>query len=397
MNQVLSGPYTNYGTVVSKKELAEMAMMPNWVLLKPTQTFLDAVEQTESGLLVSWPHKPGSWKRPDQHAIMRAQVVRACDRLQYSETLRLIANGIAVARPEVDVEVDVQPGDYVLCRYGAIQDAIDRSTIIVDETGEWFYVFVCYDSLVLRERGNTITPLNGYYIVEPQKEILSTTVVTYSSKEPIERVKILAVPNYTVKRYWWEEVHNRRTPSGGYKPTWDAGGKTEDGAIVHPKITGWTLKGGSGSAGNYGYRDHGFFSVGMTAYVKKGAAPALDNDINMADRKHRLQGLRRISEKDIVAWRDGNIIRPNKNRVKVVPGPGDDYWDRQKHLQIPASFRSLPRGGTVIEIMPTEDVGLSHLMGRFVHFMGKKRPTEPELIFKENGKTLFIYNVNALV
>jgi len=394
--KLIGGPYSGYGTTVTSAELSTMRIMPNWVLVKPTQTFLNAVEQTKSGLFVSWPHKPGSWKRPDQHAIMRAEVVRVCDGLRYKETLYKNESGIAFARPEVDVEVDVMPGDHVLCRYRAIQNAVESSTIIVDETGKWFYVFLCYDSIVSRERDDEITPVNGYYIVEPQREIISSQVLTYSSSEPIERVKIIKVPGFVVKRYWWEEIINKRIPAGGYRPTWDAGGRSEAGAIVLPWITGYQLKGGSAS-GHYGYRDHGLFSVGMTVYIRKGSAPALDNDVAMADRKHRLQGLRRVSEKDIVAWRDGNTIHPNKNRVKIAPGRAEDYYDRQKNIEVPASYTSLPRHGVVTEIMPTEDVDLEYLLGETVYFTGKKKPMAPELIFKENGKTMFIYNVNALV
>ncbi len=109
-----------------------------------------------------------------------------------------------------------------------------------------------------------------------------------------------------------------------------------------------------------------------------------------------MRGLHRVFEKDVVAYREEGQILPNRLRVKVRPDPAPDYYERMHNLEIPASYRSLPRSGVVTDVFHSDDE-YRHLIGERVFFLGKKKPEAPDLIFKENNKTMFIYHIRKLV
>jgi len=389
------GKFSGYGTVITDEEMGKIKLLPNMVLIRPTSAFVDCVEETESGLLISWPSKSGYTRRPEAHAIMRARVMAVADKLVWADKLRT-EKGMAQARLEIESEIDVIPGDIVMTSYRAIQFQVDRGCIFTNDNCDTFYVMVNYDRLVMRERAGIATPLNGYHVVEPKKLVLSTKVYTFSSKEPVESVIIKGIPKHAVKRYWWEEIYNKRVPAGGYRPIWDEEHRDANGFLVRAKITGYQMKGKSSPGSTYGYRDHGIFSAGMEVYARRNSTIDIDNEILFADRTHKYQGLKRLSEKDIVAFKDATGIHPNKLRLKIVPDPAPDHYDRLKNLQIPRSQASLPHTGTVVEVWVGDEV-TADLLGKRVAFIGGRRPEAPELIIKENGVTMFIYHINQLV
>lgn len=134
-----------------------MQLLPNHILVRPDEGY-DHVSIGNTRLQIDTSYEIG------HHSISSGIVIAVPDRLVFNKN---ISHEISL---RYDTVMEVQPGDRVICHYMAIAYALKHQ--MTDGNGN---VFVKYDGLLARVRGNDVHPLNGIIIAEAIKEDVNTS------------------------------------------------------------------------------------------------------------------------------------------------------------------------------------------------------------------------------
>ena len=183
---------------ISKSELEAMKMMPNYVLVKPDRLAEDEYN-LKSGIKLYIDTK----YETSLHINIWGTVVKSPRKLFYKN----LTDGSL----PWDTDLEISEGDYVMYDFVAAAQALGKlydPNFEGDDTKYIFcedelYIVFRYNDLFLKKKGDDITMLNGFVLVEPvsEDEISSDVIILLEQKQSV-RYGIVAYKGSMIREYF---------------------------------------------------------------------------------------------------------------------------------------------------------------------------------------------------
>ena len=188
---------------LSKEELDNIKLINNKVLVKPViDTRKKRLGNTDITLDIDI-----DWDE-DAHSRRVVEIVRNPEKLSYSQKYK------SRSSMSWETEIEVLPGDIVWVRsLAAIGNDDTQLTMIISE-GDTYYL-INYEDFIVAKRGEEVICLNGYILVQPNREDYSyykyVFVPSSISSEATAKswvIKYFGKPNKSYKRGLKEDFND---------------------------------------------------------------------------------------------------------------------------------------------------------------------------------------------